>query len=781
MAGDPADLSKAVGALLLADVPGGTSITRPEVMTSYLCAYDYVRGASLAELPQATRDQIESRLVAETQSLASGFTDSNAKGKIGGTRALAGVLLVHQGLLNQGLGDLQNHFDYSTTDDGWFTDSQGHYLNYTVSHLGPFARAYEQGSGIDLYPSFAPYAGMSIGMRTPSGAMPNVSNGLNTPVAVHLFSQSPDPGVAAGVVWNVLALDPAPYNWSNTNVVNNDWVFTNLFALTDFNDAPAAAPSDSPTYFSPGQAKVSVFRQDWGPDSDWLMLSPGVDSPSGLFGLPAFHSHNDTMEVLLCARGEYLLVAPGYNRTDLPGSPPGFTPQLASWHNVVLVDGDVGAFDQGRKMRPEDFTRTDRLDSRELGGFAGVCDFVTLATDYRSTDVARSVAFPGEDYFVVWDRMDASGSHTYGFNLVGRGAQTVLANTAARAEVRWDFGGRFVVETLFATAGLSLTTGDLDMHDTFGSYEPTRRMTGSQVGVDEAFLSVLETGLAAGGPELAVAELDAGPGALAAGVASGVGGWSDTLLAQAEPGIRSAGPLASDARFAYLREQGGALQAALLVGGTVLAHGGALVVETDAPVTLSLLREPAGWRGTLGGDGFAPGTVLRLYGGGPVLGATLSGAPLAFTGGDTFQSVVLDGPPGELLIQLGPAPPCGYATYGYGGSPVNALRLTGMGATTPGSFPQASTEGVPGPTATLVASLAPGAGPALGGEVLVDPGLIVLIATAPAVAGVALHPLAVPDTVGLVGLSAFLQAVAPDPSQPAGWQLSQGLELPICP
>ena len=103
MTGNVADLNKTVTALLAADVPGGTFITRPEVLTTYLSAYDFIRGASLTDLPMSTRTQIETRLTTLTQSLDNGNgTLSNARGKIGGTRALAGVLLQNQDFLIPG-------------------------------------------------------------------------------------------------------------------------------------------------------------------------------------------------------------------------------------------------------------------------------------------------------------------------------------------------------------------------------------------------------------------------------------------------------------------------------------------------------------------------------------------------------------------------------------------------------------------------------------------------------------------------------------------------------
>ncbi|MAF66474.1 MAG: hypothetical protein CMJ84_12560 [Planctomycetes bacterium] len=488
MGDDGGDLAKAVDALLALDVPWGTNITRTEVMTSYLCAYDYLRGADLVELPQAERDLIEARLLSESESLTTGLTASNARAKVGATRALAGVLLRDQALLDRGLGDLQAHFDYSTTDDGWFTDSQGHYLNYTLGHIARFLRAYERGSGVDLYPNLAPYVEMSIGLRMPGGRVPNVSNGTNTPVAVHLLTQATDPQLAGGAMWSLLDGVPATYAWTTTNVLNNDWHYTSFFALTDFAEVAPSGPPAGTSFFAQGQSKLTVLRGDWSDASDWLCLSPGIDSPAGLLDAPAFHSHNDTLEILVCAKGEYLLVAPGYARADLSNSPPGFTPRRADWHNVLLVDGDVGAGEGGRKTRPRDFVYAPPVLGAAGGGASA-----TVSTHYRSTDVTRSVAYAPRDQFVVRDTLSSSTMHEYGLNLVGRGTLTVLVETPEMIRVRWEVNARRATATITASAPLRLETASLWMHDTYNVFEPTQRVTALIDGADAQFLTVITT------------------------------------------------------------------------------------------------------------------------------------------------------------------------------------------------------------------------------------------------------------------------------------------------
>jgi hypothetical protein len=651
MTGSAADLAKSVGALVNAALPANNSndfITHPELLTSYLSAYDYIRGAPQADLPAATRATIETRLRNLAQGLGYGNnTASNARGKIGATKALAGELLNNQTLLNTGLADLQTHYNYSTTDDGWFTDSQGHYLNYTLRHLALLARAYEQGSGVNLYADVQPLLDMSIGLRKPDGTMPNVSNGLNSPLAMHLFTPTPDAAAASRMLWNLEQLPTGAF--ANTNIDNNDYSNSTSFALTNF-DAAAAPPTQSPTFLTPGQSAVSVFRSDWSAASDYLLVSPGIDSPPleilG-FTIPAFHSHNDTGEIHVVAGGHTMLPAAGYHRSDLSNSPAGFSSYNAENHNVVLVDGSLGPSEMGRTMRPEDFTHTHRLDSTEHGNFHGVGDFATLNTAYAGADVSRSSGFANEDYFVVADRMQSDGTHDYGFNLIGRGSRTVLTDTPELVEVKWEHGGEQVIEHLVSTHAMTLTLASTYMHDTFNVYEVTQRITAGVSAADAGFLSVMETGPAGSGPKLAITDLSTVDYA-ALRATNAAENYEDWILSQATGTLRTVEVLGTDAEYAYLRHVGGTLDSAMFAAGTLLADQGVAVVQSDQRLTMSLAFGPSEIRGTISADQFVAGTQLDFYGR-QIVSATLDGSPLAFFNTGPLGRVYLPAA-GELVV-----------------------------------------------------------------------------------------------------------------------------------
>jgi hypothetical protein len=326
--------------------------------------------------------------------------------------------------------------------------------------------------------------------------------------------------------------------------------------------------------------------------------------------------------------------------------------------------------DGGRLMRPADFTHTNRLDSRELGDFHGVSDFSSLGMRYRETDVTRSVAFPDEDYFVVFDRMRALEEHEYGFNLVGRGTQTVLTETPQMMAVGWEHGGEQAIEHLVSTHDMSLDTSSIWMHDTFDEFEVTQRMTATVQASDASFLSVIETAGAGSPSRFDIARLASSQEHLGLEVRDAAAGWTDTVLAQWTEIERTVGPLTSDAPYAYVREVGGELTSSLIVDGKSLWYENEHILQTSESVTLSMLYEDNQLFGTLSDDELIAGTELDLYGLN-IISATLDGVPLAFSNQTGYGQLLLtEG--GSLAISVFsvPEPSSGLT-----------LALEGVGAT----------------------------------------------------------------------------------------------------
>ena len=616
MTGQQKDLDKAVDALTHSATAIRSPFKSSAVYLNYVVAYDFIAAAPIdakvrAQIEQRLRDSVRADLV-----FYKNMTKTNLRAKVAGTKAFAGVVLRDKALLNDGLKNLGISFGHNTTDDGWYTDGPGHYFNYTIPHVVAFLRAYHTGSGVSLYPNIAPFIDMTLGMRMPNGFTPNVSQGGNLLTCVHMFSHGLDPERKANVLWHLTSTIPPGYGWTSyTNTCNDDWSQSRHFWSTDFSARPKA-PSRSPTYFSPGQAKITAFRSDWSPQSDFLLLSPGIDSPphdrflgEGI----AFHSHNDSGEFLVFTRGEYVLVAPGYARTDLSNSPKGFSPREADWHNVILVNGNVGDKNEGRTLRPENVVHTNRLDSTEHGRFKGVNDFATLKLNYTNTNVRRSVAFPNEDYFVVADTMQSEATNAYTFNLVGRGALTVLADTPELMRAQWVVGDAAVIEHLVGTHPMSLSHDELWMHDTYNVFERTQRMQATVKAKGAGFLSVIETAARAEAGKLAVADRSTAQFA-AVTVVNGEAGYRDVIVSQPTRVRRRIDDITTDALFAYVRYRGDVIDSLMIAQGTTVSCGGKTMCEASAPVTVSALFAPDRVRHTVSPDGLTAGLKLSLGG-----------------------------------------------------------------------------------------------------------------------------------------------------------------------
>ena len=125
---------------------------------------------------------------------------------------------------------------------------------------------------------------------------------------------------------------------------------------------------------------------------------------------------------------------------------------------------------------------------------------------------------------------------------------------------------------------------------------------------------------------------------------------------------------------------------------------------------------------------------------------------------------------------------CGTTQYGVGASPVNVLDLSGNGTAGLGTNLQLITSNLKAeaPGAFTMLSFGQADFPIFGGSGLVNPLTEVMTVFSPAVAGTATWDLAVPSTVP-AGLVAYCQSMGQDSTQPAGWGLSNGLQIVVCP
>lgn len=164
--------------------------------------------------------------------------------------------------------------------------------------------------------------------------------------------------------------------------------------------APPAQTSHAMPY-----AGFYVMRQGWTPDSLYLMFDAGP------FG--AGHQHEDKLSFEAYAFGETLLFDPGrFSYAD-----PVFRPFALSTaaHNTALIDGQGQA---RRHQKPEDrrWIASEPLANPWISepGFdyaEGVYDEGYGPELDRSVTHRRSVLFVKNDYWVILDRFEGSGTH----------------------------------------------------------------------------------------------------------------------------------------------------------------------------------------------------------------------------------------------------------------------------------------------------------------------------------------------------------------------------------
>ena len=139
------------------------------------------------------------------------------------------------------------------------------------------------------------------------------------------------------------------------------------------------------------------------------------------------------------------------------------------------------------------------------------------------------------------------------------------------------------------------------------------------------------------------------------------------------------------------------------------------------------------------------------------------------------QAATIQGVAAEAVF----GPTCGLTSYGLG--PAHTLGLVGSGSTGLGDSLTLDVTGLPltAGSSLVATALAAADVPLFGGTLLVDLAAPLLpLHLLPAGSS---WTLTLPSDPAFTGLDVYLQAAAPDPTQPAGWALSGGLHLELCP
>ena len=673
-----------------AKVTGTSGITGPLIGAGYFSAFDFIN----AGLSPTERSAITTRLTGNVLgNLGSVYATNNQSFINYGGRAYYALLAGNESNLDTAMGNLQSKaYSKVTTNDGFMSDGD-RYFNFTLGTMPNFLVAYKNSSGdavgVAQYVQAAEQqARYALGIRMPNGLSPSFHNSDNAPIAIHELSRMvANPALKAATVWYAEQLQG--YDWFSTTSLNDDWTYSDYLWTVDYS-AGVAAPNWSPTYFSGGQAKISVFKNDWGTNCNYLATTAGIDGNASSF------VHSDTGAITLAANGAQILVEPGYARSigdsAMPNTPPhsggtNLNTTLAIEHNVLLARNTgtstwgVGNNGDNATQTTTDISIANRLDSTERGNFKGVADFSTLRANYTggsagaNVQMRRSTAMINENgsdlgYFVMADsfRRTDTTNKDFAINLIGKSVAAntqIMADTATYKKICWSvddyFGvtynnakiagppydgptsGQVIAHVVSSRPMDAVAQDQTWMVENWGVFVQTQRMRVSTTQTDRgAFLTFFETGPANFASRWTVTPMS-GTDYAAARVAS-TDGWTDWHISQtsatdvhsATPGAQvsiDSGAIASDAQYAYLRRVGSKLDSAMISGGTNLYSAGSQIFGTDHAVTASMLfsdMEKGELLGTVSMDGFTDNTSFTFFSlGSPITGVSYNGLPLS--------------------------------------------------------------------------------------------------------------------------------------------------------
>jgi hypothetical protein len=506
---------------------------------------------------------------------------------------------------------------YQFSADGVYREGSHYWLYNFVNGL-PFLWQYRE-AGQDLFPAYQPTFEWPVQTRTPRGWMPALEDGFPKPAPTHMvaaaYADAPTSLHSTAPLGEVLQ-----WNWETTEFftdnytgATNDVVWSVDEFLTMDLSIPATPPSVSPTVrLESGQV---AFRSEWGGGSDArMLLFHGVASADN-------HDHPDLLSYTLHAENTPLAVDAGYG-------PDGFSDDRRDWylsahaHNVVTVNGfPVRDVSTGQNEGPE---QTAFLD----GGAFDVAEMWAPNNGVRGgATVRRGIAFLDDEWFAVYDHVEAGEAASLQVHVHGRGTPVRDGQTftwTAPADAVGE-GGR--LHASFVADGPLLFDATDGWTSFYFDREEAQQGVAARRNADAA--TVLHTLAATPASGAAPAVTDRTDGDLvSAELGTASGAWH--LATQRDPALRTAARVTTDATFAAVGRDGDAVTRWGLVRGADLRWDGAPLVEASQPLTLSAdLRDPSRQTLTVAPfEGEATVTLQILPATATAESATLDGAAL---------------------------------------------------------------------------------------------------------------------------------------------------------
>ena len=447
----------------------------------------------------------------------------------------------------------------------------------------PFLWHYRQSAGVDLFPAYQPTFEWPVRVRTGRGWLPALEDGFPKPAPTHMVAAAYRDAETDLHSTAPLA-EVLNWNWEATDFFTDDYTGATrdvVWSITEFLTAdlgiPATPPDASPTQRIPsGQI---VFRSDWnaGEGDTRHLLFHGVASADN-------HDHPDLLSYVLDAENTPLAVDAGYG-------PGGFSDDRRDWytsaraHNILTVNGfPARDFSTQRNEGPEQTAFVDggAFDAAEMRAPNNGVQGGAMTT--------RGVAFLDDEFFAVYDHVDAFQEASIQVHLHGRGAPDRTDNRMTWTAPDDQFGDGGKLHAAFVADGPLLFDEDDGWTSFYFSREETQRWVAARRNSDTATIlhTLVATDTNGDAPEvtdrtegaLVSAEL-----AVPASESGERGAWH--LASQQDNTLRTADRITTDATFAGVGREGDDATRWGVVRGTSLAWDGTDLLIASAPVTVS--------------------------------------------------------------------------------------------------------------------------------------------------------------------------------------------------
>lgn len=454
-----------------------------EAVQTYAIAYDILAGTGLIEPARleaigeaygglvATWYQQFANLLASVLELQT----NNHASKTGAAFAAAGMVLNQREdankWVNLGLSIAYDVvFNIQTTDGGVIAEGP-YYSEYSaVNHL-PVFFAFDRLVGEDVtlqkrgfcligpncawndYPIINPLdhpksqaTGLwNVKARMPDGSAPPLDDSNSTGYPNGVIASYYNDGLLA---WDWLNSAAFPLFTTHCSELN-------IEAVVFYDDALTTTPpgDDFGPHFLLPDDGMAIFRSGWEADDTWAMLLAENGQARRAGG---GHEHSDNLSVSLFARGESLLIDPGYIAWERHEAV-----RRSEHHNVPTVDG------QG----PPNFI--DILHGGNPGNDAFIVDgltdvalpFATGQSAWEDTAFTRTMLLPDADYAIVIDDMVSDTPREFGVLWHGQaGGNSGFAFTQNSDGATWAPEAAAVDVHVASSAGATSATTLINLH-----------------------------------------------------------------------------------------------------------------------------------------------------------------------------------------------------------------------------------------------------------------------------------------------------------------------------